>query len=131
MFSETNEIKKIFIHTSLTLKIVLNLVWSALFLPIKLSSKFKKQTLNLFLSTILLVKTVSIPKSIIKRVDNIKFNKNFTVHVILQNMIWRFSTIQNFFKHLNLKVTFQEWKQHLKIPNFVDYLWKVGLNIFH
>ena len=122
MFSETNEIKKIFIHTSLTLKIVLNLVWSALFLPIKLSSKFKKQTLNLFLSTILLVKTVSIPKSIIKRVDNIKFNTNFTVHAILRNMICRFSTIQNVFKHLKLKITFQEWKQHLKIPNFVDYL---------
>ena len=62
----------------------------------------------------------------IKLSSNIKFNTNLTVHVILQNVIWRFSTIQNVFKHLNLKVVFQEWKQHLKIPSFVEYLWKMG-----
>ena len=133
MFSETNEIKEFFIHTALTLKFVLNLVLSALFLPIELASKFKKQTLNLGVVNHFMYKNMVTTK-INKRVDNIKFNTNLTVQVQIHN--------SKCFKHLNLKVSFQEWKQHLKSPAFVDVAsqqlhlifekWgHSGLNIFH
>ena len=73
MFSETNEIKKFFIHTALTLKIVLNLVlsMSALFLPIKLSSTLKKQTLKLVVVNNLIDKN-----SVNTKIKNIEISEN-------------------------------------------------------
>ena len=79
-----------------------------------------------------------------KRVDHIKFNTSLTVQVVIHNAKCdlKISYNSKCFKHQNLKVTFQEWKQHLKSPAFVDVAsqqlhiifekWgHSGLNIFH